>query len=42
MATIERSLDAEPIMSRRILPVERITIPGTMSIAELVSAPIPE
>ena len=42
MASLERSLDAEPIMSRRILPVERITIPGTMSIAELVSAPIPE
>ena len=42
MATIDRSLDAEPIMSRRILPVERITIPGTMSIAELVAAPIPD
>ena len=42
MATIDRSLDAKPVMSRRILPVERITIPGTMSIAELVSAPIPE
>ena len=42
MASLERSLDAEPIMSRRILPVERITIPGTMSIAELVAAPIPD
>lgn len=42
MATIDRSLDAKPVMSRRILPVERITIPGTMSIAELVAAPIPD
>ncbi|MCP4795709.1 MAG: hypothetical protein GY885_06070 [Phycisphaeraceae bacterium] len=42
MATIDRSLDAKPVVSRRISPVERITVPGTMSIAELVAAPIPD
>ena len=42
MASIDRSLDAKPVLSRRISPVERITVPGTMSIAELVAAPIPD
>jgi hypothetical protein len=42
MASIDRSLDAAPVVSRRISRVERITVPGTMSIAELVSAPVPD
>ncbi len=42
MASIDRSLDADPVVSRRISRVERMTVPGTMSIAELVSAPVPE
>ena len=42
MATIDRSLDAKPVISRRISPAERLAVPGTMSIAELVSWPIPD
>ncbi|MAH66198.1 MAG: hypothetical protein CMJ27_07375 [Phycisphaerae bacterium] len=42
MASIDRSLDAAPVVSRRISRVERVTMPGTMSIAELVSAPVPD
>ena len=42
MATIDRSLDAKPVISRRISPAERLAVPDTMSIAELVSWPIPD
>jgi hypothetical protein len=42
LASIDRSLDATPIVSRRISRVEELAVPGTMSIADLVSAPIPD
>ena len=42
LASIDRSLDATPIVSRRISRVEQLAVPGTMSIADLVSAPIPD
>lgn len=42
LASITRSLDASPVVSRRISRVEQVAVPGTMSVAELVSAPIPD